>query len=141
MTPLLLCADSQFVLVEGQLPSSIISFRYGLNTTLQMSGTTAKIIGYTGGTPVEIVVYGSDVSPNYNTPPGTPDVSRVVVMQKPGCKDDCMSLSTDYTGTKNASIIVSDMLAAGPYVRAQVTWADVEPSDELALFYKSILAV
>ena len=140
--PFALGADSQFVLDQGQLFTPvIITFRYGVNTTLQMSGTSAKVIGSNGDMPAEIAVsVKSGGFPDFDTPPGTPPKSIIVAKQKPGCTDDCMLLVTSRSSADPANI-VSDMLPAGPNVRVQVMWKDVQPSDKLALFYKSILAV
>ena len=144
MIPPPLCADSQFVSKYEAVPATIY-FAYEpnnvrLNTTLQVSGTNDTYIGKLGDTPAFINLYGLSIS-GFDKPPGTPAVLKVVAMRKPGCTDDCMLLSTLHMGTENVPIIVSDMLEAGSNASATVTWADVQPSEELALFYKSLLAV
>ena len=144
-----LSADSQFVLDNGSNPSaySAFSFHYDpqdarLNATLQISGTSVTYTGIQDGKPAIISISSDSSSYALGTPPGTP-VLRVVAIQKPGCTNDCIALSTENADADNTPIIVSDMLTSGGLfnVRAQVTWADVQPSDELALFYTSLLAV
>ena len=145
MTPHPPYADSQ--VVEKDQSYEAFEFLYDpqnvrLNTTLQLSGTNVTFNGTEGGKPAVINVVEAQYTFT-EVLEVKPAVLRVVAMNKPGCTDDCISLSTEETGTKNAPIIVSDMLkTGGPFdVRGKVTWADVQPSDELALFYKSLLAV
>ena len=147
MIPLPLCADSQFVLKNAAAPYYLnVLFVYDpqnlrLKKTLQMSGTNATgiVSAAEGGDPMNMFVVG-DIS-NFDPQLGLPVVT-VVTMQKPGCTDDCISLLLEHVDIET-EFIVSDMLkgTGSINVRAQLKWGNVRPSDELALFYKSLLAV
>ena len=150
MSPLPLCADSQIVVQNNNSHGYHTWFEYDsltvrFNTTLQMSGTTATLIfrEAAGDIPTHMTLDTASESIATFDPLGTPGVVRVVAMQKPGCTDDCISLTFRDVRPGNTLIMVSDMLpgAVSNDVRALLTWADLQPSDELALFYKSLFAV